>query len=458
MNISVPSWPHRVCIVMLLVLASCTLAPAGLDNQQAKLSNEKGFYGEAFSSRALPSLPQQPTWQDVLQRAFLANGDLEASYHDWAAAVARVRGAGAFPNVPLQVNFQYLLSSGQMKSWDRTTVSIQPNPMDNLALPPKIYKSAEVALHDAEAAGERFRAAKFALQQTVLTAWANYGLSAEQLRIENDNTALLRLLVQSLTQQTQTGGKQQDLLRLNLELSRSENKARNLATAVDQQRAALNALLGLPASSPLAPPERMPDPRPAPNAELLLAHYGPSQSPQLQALLAETQGRESALDLARMQFLPDLMPTFSFTGSVSQIIGGGLSLGASIPKIRASIEEAKHQRDATLAVYRQQQHTTGAQFVGAVYRYANAERQISWFEKEILPLSANLQEVAEQAYISGQGSLLEFIESERAVLEAREQSAEVKAEREIALGEIEAIVGADVESLRLDHSKEGAPQ
>jgi len=47
--------------------------------------------------RALPKLPQPASWQVVLHRAFLANGDLEASYFEWKAAMARIDIAAAWP-------------------------------------------------------------------------------------------------------------------------------------------------------------------------------------------------------------------------------------------------------------------------------------------------------------------------------------------------------------------------
>ena len=44
-------------------------------------------YSRPFEDRTLPDLPANPAWQDVLRRAFLANGDLEAAYFDWKAAL-----------------------------------------------------------------------------------------------------------------------------------------------------------------------------------------------------------------------------------------------------------------------------------------------------------------------------------------------------------------------------------
>src|SRR5256885_4068124 len=51
----------------------------------------------------------------TLFRSFLANGDLEAAYFDWAAAFARIDQAANWPNSNLAPTFSYMFS-GDRKS------------------------------------------------------------------------------------------------------------------------------------------------------------------------------------------------------------------------------------------------------------------------------------------------------------------------------------------------------
>ena len=52
-----------------------------------------------------------------------------------------------------------------------------------------------MALDQARETGERFRAAKFDLQKRVLSAYIDYALEAEKIRIGQRNLDLLKLMV-----------------------------------------------------------------------------------------------------------------------------------------------------------------------------------------------------------------------------------------------------------------------
>ena len=151
---------------LALALSGCVLRPAGTDEERAKLDRVGTSFERPYEQRELPELPADPAWRDVLHRAFLANGDLEVAYFNWKAAVHRIDMAAAYPNTNLSLGFEYMFSSESMKSWDRTTVTAQPDPMANLAFPTKVKQAGRIALADAQAAGERFRSAKFHTPRT----------------------------------------------------------------------------------------------------------------------------------------------------------------------------------------------------------------------------------------------------------------------------------------------------
>lgn len=81
----------------------CSLTPTGTKEEQSRLEEAGGPYEPPIEARMLPELPAAPTWRDVLHRAFLVNGDLEAAYFEWKAAVQRIEMASAYPNSNVQV-------------------------------------------------------------------------------------------------------------------------------------------------------------------------------------------------------------------------------------------------------------------------------------------------------------------------------------------------------------------
>ena len=205
--------PRHVLLILPVLLTGCVLAPKEAKQEQARLDEAQQPYRQPFEKREVPELSDQPTWREVLRHAFLTNGELEADYWEWAMAVSRIQQAGSYPNSPVMFGFEYMFSDESMKSWDRTTLMAGFDAGESLLLPNKVYQSGKIATRDAQAAGERFSAAKFDLQRRVLNAWVDYALLAEQVRIQRENAALLKLLNETAAGRVQAGGPQQDLHR-----------------------------------------------------------------------------------------------------------------------------------------------------------------------------------------------------------------------------------------------------
>ena len=159
-------------------LDGCVLAPQGTRDEQAKLNAASPFFEPRIEARQLPELPTVANWQDVLSRAFLANGELESSYFEWKAAFARIDQVATWPNSNVALSFGYMFSPGNMKTWDRTTIGAGFDPSMNLSLPVKTRAASKVALDAAREAGDKFRAVKFDLQRRVLEAYLE--LEADQ--------------------------------------------------------------------------------------------------------------------------------------------------------------------------------------------------------------------------------------------------------------------------------------
>jgi outer membrane protein, heavy metal efflux system len=214
----------RYILICTLALAAggCVLAPKEAQQSKDALAQAGDAYITPRDVRSVPDLPPNPTWQDALSRALQASGDLEAAYFEWAMAVSKIDQAGSYPSQPIEIGAEYMFGGERMKAWDRTTVSA--GLMDATAWPNKTYQSAKVAWRDAQAAGERFRAAKFKLQRDLLVAWNDYALQAERVRIQQENVDLLKLVSQTAAGRVRAGGMQQDLVRADLQLRLAEDQ------------------------------------------------------------------------------------------------------------------------------------------------------------------------------------------------------------------------------------------
>lgn len=427
----------------LLALSGCVLAPRGTKEEQKRIDDA----GKVYERPALPPVPEPAEWRSVLQRAFLANGDLEAAYYQWRAAMARLPQMAEFPNTNFAPSFSYMFSGGMMKSWDRTTVNLGFDPGEMLMFPTKVAQAGKIALDETKMAGAKFRAAKFELQRKVLTEYLDLALMDQRLAITGDNVRLLEMLAQLAGDRVRAGGNQQDLLRAQTQWRLAENELHAMQAERDAMAAMLNGMLARDARAPLVLPRQLPATRPIAADDARLIAVAVEQNPELESLAHEVQGRKDALELARMAWIPDINPMAAFTGSVSQMLGAMVSIPTTVHEIQGRIDESKALLKATEAMQRQGRSERAASFVAALYAMRSAERQTQMFQQVILPRAEQLLASARQSYSTGTGTFIELIDAQRTILDVRLMVAQMRVEREKRLAELEALAGTDIETL-----------
>jgi cobalt-zinc-cadmium efflux system outer membrane protein len=428
-----------------LIVSGCVIAPEEAKVEQGKAAEAGRVYATTRSSRVVPDLPEKPTWREVLTRAFLSNGDLEASYFEWAMAASRIDQAGTWPAQSLELGYGYMFSGERLKALDRSTLS--SNLMDPTPLPNATYQDAKVAWREAEAAGERFRQAKFELQVRVLAAWADYALQAERIRVGEADVRLLKTAVDTTATRVRSGAPQRDLLRAQLELEKSQNDLQTQRSELLRQRAMLNAMLVRPTAAPLEPPAEIPEARflPADDARLLL--LGSRNNPEIAALDKDALARDAAIERAKLEYQPQVNLAAAFTGSLSQTVGGSVLLPTRIPAIRAMVAEARADLRRTEALVAQRRADKASAFLATLVALRDAERRRRTLEADILPLATRALDLTRRSYASGAATYLDLIDGQRGLLEIRLMIAESRAMRERLLAELEALAGADVETL-----------
>ncbi len=435
------------CAVALSGFAGCELTPSGFKSEQARLAEAGGPVEPKGEERELPKLSAAPTWQDVLHRAFLANGDLEAAYFDWKAAVQRIEMASAYPNSNVSIGYSSMFSSERMKSFDRQTFSAGFDSSMNLSFPTKVVKKGEIALDEARATGERFRAAKFDLQRRVLVAWADYALLAERLRIGREQIALTRMSADAIRARAQAGGAQRDLLRTYVSVRAAEDSITSIEAELSASRAMLNGMLSREPGAVLDPPSAVPTPRPMSVGDDVLLAAAVDRNPELAALAHQVQGRTDALELARLRWIPDISPTAMFTGGVSQAFGAAFMLPTNVVEIRGGIREAEAMLRGSEAMLRQAKRDRAASLVATLVAFRNSERQADLFDTGIIPLTERLVTNTRQAYAGGSAMYGELLDAQRTLLDAKLVVAQARAMREKQLAELEALLGTDAEAL-----------
>ncbi|HXZ60501.1 MAG TPA: TolC family protein [Steroidobacteraceae bacterium] len=446
--------PHAARALALAVIAialsmggGCVLRPRQTADEKAKLDAASQAFEAPPAARQLPNLSPEARWRDVLSRAFLANGELEASYFEWKAALARIDEAAVWPNSNVALNFSYMFSSENVKAWNRTTLGVGFDPSMNLSLPTKARAAGREALDAAQEAGERFRAVKFDLQRKVLSAYLDLALTEELIRIQHDNRTLLKLLTDSAADRAEAGGPMQDLFKATIESQRADDELASLEAKAHSMRSMLNGMLARAADAPLILAASLPAPRAVVVDDARLIAAGVAQNPELAALARQVAGRADAIEVARLAYVPDFSPSASITGDVSQTLGIMLMLPTKAPAIRAAIDEAQAMQHSSEAMLRQTRYDRAGTFVATLYSMRNAERQTQLYQRSILPAAQQLVGSSRSAYAAGTIGFADLVDSERMLLMVRRMVAESRIEREERLAELEALAGVDIETL-----------
>jgi cobalt-zinc-cadmium efflux system outer membrane protein len=444
-----------IAIGVAMGLSGCVLAPRGTVDEQAKLDKVSSSFEQPIENRQLPTVPVPANWRDVLRRAFLANGELEASYFEWKAALAQIGQAAAWPNSNVAVSFSYMFSPGNMKAWDRTTISAGFDPAMNLSLPIKTRAAGKVAFEAAREAGGRFRTVKFDLQRKILSRYLDLALIEEKLRIQRENLSILKLLAASAADREQAGGPSQDLLKALIESELAENELSNMEAEANSMRGMLNGMLDLDPKGPLKLPQTLPAPRPVVADDSRLIAVAVDQNPELAGLARQVAGRKDAIELARLAYLPDINPSAGFTGSISQFLGAMVMLPTTFPAIRAVIDNAEAMAKSAEAMSRQTRRDRAASFVADLYLMRNAERQLNFYRRRVVPSARQLLNSSRQDYAAGTVGFADLIDSERMFITVRLMVAQAQIEREKELAELEALAGVDIETLGEPATPEG---
>ncbi|MGD0464326.1 MAG: TolC family protein [Tepidisphaeraceae bacterium] len=436
----------RGCIVILLALAGgCTIHPSGeREERDAALQSGKPFE-RRIEARQTPSLPQNPTPDQLVDYALLANAELEQRYWDWRSAIEQIPQDGT-QSTTLNLAAGTAITNGKT-SWGTSTLALSNDPMTNIKWPGKMDAAAKQSLENARAAGRRFIKAKYDLRSKVLGAYYDYALTAELLRLEQSNQRLLQTTA-TVTQARNRAGSagQQEVLKAENEAEMSRNEIASLQSQLPSQLATINALLSRPADAPLLLPTDLPPARSIAYSDGQLVELAAKQNLELIALADEVRGRAEGIRLAKLQYVPDfnLSAGTDLMGVTQSLLGQ-----ATIPVFRyealnAAIAQAQANLRASEAMRRQAGNDLAAQVVADITIIHDADRQLDLLQHTILPRASRIVSLARTSYQAANASLLDLLDSQRSLIDIERLSANLQITRDKRLLEIESIAAMDL--------------
>lgn len=386
-----------------------------------------------------------------------------------AAAEARVPQAAALPDPTAAFNL-FVLPPETRVGPQRLSVMVS----QRLPWFGKLERRERAAFFEAAAAradleGERLRvlteARRVLYELAFQEAYAEINRQELQHLVRHEEVALARYGAGA--------GLQQQVIRVQAEITRRQQRELQIRTRQAQLTAAFNRLRDRPATTPIEIPQ-LPRSRSLElDVERLRALA--RQRPEALAASARAAAGEARVEHAEKGFKPDFQLGLSFTlvdrrdddvGRVNPPQGNGddifaLTAGANIPlrrpRLEAALGEALHRQSAAEESHRAVLAEIEYQIGDLVARLPLLEQQWRLLDQVLMTQAEEAWRSAEAAYATGKLSALDLLDAEHVLFDVRTSRARTQADWAIAWVRLEGTVGASISLNPLSPNLEDAP-
>ena len=417
-----------------MLVAGCHARP---DMSMVDRRSRDLFYGAPAASRTSGSteLPP-PSNSKVLAEAdlglylrygMLHNGALRSAYEGWRANLERIPQVTSLPDPVF--SFSQFVETVETRTGpqERRYSLSQTFPWFG-----KLDLRGSVAGAAAEEQWQRVQSLRLEVERDIRVAYFDYAYLSQSLRITRGVLDLLKQLEPVVQQRiVGAGAGQQDLLRLQVEIGRIENDLASFEKVRPSLSARLAATLNMRTRSPLPLPVLDEPTMTQVGAETeSLLRRAEQLNPELRELHERIRKNESQRQLAGLQRWPDVTLGVDYFETGSALNSGtpgsgddpfGLRLMFNLPiwgaKYGAAEREAEHGIAAATHALNDRRATLRADLEHAAFELDDAARQLVLYRETLLPRARESLEVTRSAYRAGSASVLDLIDSERALLE-----------------------------------------
>lgn len=343
---------------------------------------------------------------------------LNAMRFDTDARRQQITGAGALDDPMFKIEWMDI---------DKNKPTLSPNEVgamqytvtQSLPLWGKREIKTRVAQASADAAGKQLASIRAQLRADIRQAYAQWYRALASLRINAEQTALLRQMEQSASQRYAAGkATQSEALRLQMEVSLQESEAISLQNAAEQSRAALAAWLNVSPQALSGQPQKL-SAFTLDNDPQRWLDKARNQNPDLAAAQKEAEAARARLDLAKLNSRPGLNVGVSAKQMGNQVSNYGLMLEFQIPLQQGSRNAEQHEATAMLMKAQADEETRVRMIERDIQQMsamaAASQRQIALLDTTLLPQAELTLQSALAGYRSGRGEFSALFEAQQQI-------------------------------------------
>jgi outer membrane protein, heavy metal efflux system len=394
-------------------------------------------------------------------RAVLENNPaIKEAEHRWHAAQERVRQANAWddPRIGGESRVRRFVDVPPNAFMDQALVIEQLIPITG-----KNLVRGRAAAAEALSIFEEVRRVQLDVIAKSRSAYFRLANAYDQLEINDKTLTSLRQIADISRSRYETGLESAaNVLVAETDHSKQLEARKDLERNLSDAQSQLNTLMNRDAFAPLGVPLA---------ANVNHANLSPTrlraitlaQRPEVQMGRAKIEMEKSKVQLARRAWIPD--PAVSVKGqrynetsqAVSELDAG---LSFTVPwvnpgKYSAGVREARANLAAVEQGFDREQKEALRLLRDQLQKIETFHHHVELFRDKLVPQARQAFEANRLAYESGKASFLDWITSQRNLRDIEATAREHLSDYQVAVAELEAVIGADVYSAMPQASKEG---
>ncbi len=407
---------------------------------QSQIAAKGGEYDAASARLSLAAVT----------RAVLDNNPaIKEAENRWRAAVQRVRQANAWddPRIAGESRVHRYVDVPPNAFMDQAVTVEQLIPITG-----KNLVRGRAAAAEALSVFEEVRRAELDVVAKARTAYFQLANADDQLEINNKNLTSLKQIADVSRSRYETGLESAANVLVaetdySKQLEARRDLERNLSDAQSQLNTLMNrdafALLGVPAVANFS------------HANLSLTRLRTTtlaQRPEVQMARVKIDGEKSKLQLAHRAWIPD--PALMVKGqryndaaeAVSELDAG---VSFTVPwinpsKYSAGVREARANLAAAEQGLEREQKEALRLLRDQLAKIETFHHHVELFRDKLVPQAQQAFEATQLSYESGKATFLDWISAQRNIRDIEAMGREHLAHYQIAVAELEAVIGADV--------------
>jgi outer membrane protein TolC len=282
----------------------------------------------------------------------------------------------------------------------------------------------------------------------VKSAYAALFYDEKAIAILEDNAGLLRRFARAAESKYASGkASQVDVLKSQVELSKTLNSLVTARQRRDSDEALLNSLLNRPASSPLSTTGELTSPAP-PMDQASLEKDALSERPEVRSAELAVEESRYGVRLARADYWPEFMLLYRWRdmdgGPDSRDAMAGVSVPIWFWRQNAGMRQARAEYEAARAGSQSARNKTAYEVRNLLTRAQASYQLIELYRTSVLPQAEQSLEVTRGAYASDKSDFLDLLDAVRTLRDLRLEHYEHIADYAKDRAELERVIGKEL--------------